>query len=383
MEIDKRGEQAADSASLESPQKNNTAPAGEFDTLVRQNQLLQEEVARLKQQLRDTDEGGSRYQTLQLAELIIDNSPAILFRRLAAEDPKQRKMVYVSPNISRFGYRADDFMRGKIMFRDIVYPGDSERTLREIQGFVKQNIETYSQVYRIVTREGKVRWIEDRTSVVEDTVTGDRYHQGIVIDIHRRKETEERLRKSEEKYRRIVETAGEGFLLMDEALNIVDLNSAYASMVGYSRAELIGRKPFDLEPDDFVQTGVQYENKTETPDQEYSEFEYEIESKDKGTVPVLIHANTLRSDSDKIIGTMAFVTDMTASKKALSLAGEVQRSLLPSQPPRVKGLDVAGRNVQCDEVGGDYFDYLFEADSEESVLSVVVGDIAMQIIGRS
>ena len=373
MEIDKRGEQAADSASLESPQKNNTAPAGEFDTLVRQNQLLQEEVARLKHHLRDTDEGGSQYQTLQLAELIIENSPAILFRRLAAEDPKQRKMVYVSPNISRFGYRADDFMRGKIMFRDIVYPGDSERTLREIQGFVKQNIETYSQVYRIVTREGKVRWIEDRTSVVEDTVTGDRYHQGIVIDIHRRKEAEERLRKSEEKYRRIVETAGEGFLLMDEALNIVDLNSAYASMVGYSRSELIGRKPFDLEPDDFVQSGVQYLG--ETPDQEYSEFEYEIESKDKGTVPVLIHANTLRSDSNKIIGTMAFVTDMTASKKALSLAGEVQRSLLPSQPPRVKGLDVAGRNVQCDEVGGDYFDYLFDADSDESLLSVVVGDI--------
>ena len=110
MEIDKRSEQAADSVGLESSQKNNTTPAGELHALVRQNQLLQEEVARLKQQLRDTDEGGSTYQTLQLAELIIDNSPAILFRRLAAEDPKQRKMVYVSPNISRFGYRAEDFI---------------------------------------------------------------------------------------------------------------------------------------------------------------------------------------------------------------------------------------------------------------------------------
>jgi hypothetical protein len=39
-------------------------------------------------------------EALQLAELIIDNSPAILFRRLAADDPKLRKMVYVSPNIS-------------------------------------------------------------------------------------------------------------------------------------------------------------------------------------------------------------------------------------------------------------------------------------------
>lgn len=350
-----------------------TAPSVDLDALVHQNQLLRQEVERLNRQLEGSDETANTYQTLQLAELIIDNSPAILFRRLAAEDPKQRKMVYVSPNISRFGYRAEDFISGKIMFRDIVYAGDSERTLKEIQTFVKQNIDTYSQVYRIVTYDGKVRWIEDRTSVVEDAVTGERFHQGIVIDIHRRKEAEERLRKSEEKYRRIVETAGEGFLLMDESLNIVDLNSAYADMVGYSRSELIGKKPFDLRPADFIRHGVQHEN--ETADQEYSKFEYEIESKEKGTVPVLIHASTLRSDSDKIIGTMAFVTDMTASKKALSLAGEVQRSLLPSRAPCVTGLDVAGTNVQCDEVGGDYFDYLYDPDSDEGLLSVVVGDI--------
>ena len=44
---------------------------------------------------------------LKLAELIINNSTAVLFRRLAAEDPEQRRMVYVSPNISRFGYQAE------------------------------------------------------------------------------------------------------------------------------------------------------------------------------------------------------------------------------------------------------------------------------------
>ena len=76
-------------------------------------------------------------QELKLAELIINNSPAVLFRRLAAENPELRKMVYVSPNISRFGYRADDFLTGAIMFRDIVYPGDSERTLKELREFVE------------------------------------------------------------------------------------------------------------------------------------------------------------------------------------------------------------------------------------------------------
>jgi hypothetical protein len=69
---------------------------------------------------------GNGSSALALAETIIQNSPSILFRRIAADDPKQRKMVYVSPNISRFGYRAEDFLNDTIMFRDIVYQGDSE-----------------------------------------------------------------------------------------------------------------------------------------------------------------------------------------------------------------------------------------------------------------
>jgi hypothetical protein len=64
----------------------------------------------------------------QLAEVIIENSRAILFRRLASSDPEKRKMVYVSPNISRFGYEANDFITGSIMYRDLIYPADSERT---------------------------------------------------------------------------------------------------------------------------------------------------------------------------------------------------------------------------------------------------------------
>jgi len=42
---------------------------------------------------------------------------------------------------------------------------------------------------------------------------------------------------------------------------------------------------------------------------------------------------------------MAFVTDMTEHKKALSLAGEVQKSLLPRGKPPIPGLDIAGKDV--------------------------------------
>ena len=213
-------------------------------------QDLIEELAALRRELdavkRHTAGLQQTAEAHKHAALIIEKSPAILFRRLAADDLKQRKMVYVSENISRFGYTADDFMSNRIMFRDLVHSDDSERTKKEIQEFVSKNIESYKQIYRIVTRNGEARWIEDHTSVVVDTETGVKYHQGIVEDIHHRKIAEDKLRRSEEKYRRIIETAGEGFLLMDKVLDVIDVNNAYCRLTGASRQKIIGKNLVDL-----------------------------------------------------------------------------------------------------------------------------------------
>jgi len=342
--------------------------------------LLNKRVANLQQQLKDLTENGANQtgidrgaQALQLAEMIIDNSPAILFRRRAAEEIKERKMVYVSPNISRFGYQAEDFLENRMMFRQIIYPGDLDMMTEEIQEYVSKGVESYSQTYRIVTKSGELRWVKDRTSVVEDELTGERYHQGIIVDIHERKEAENKLRRSEEKYRRIVDTAGEGFLLMDKDLCIVDLNTTFARMVGKEKEDLYGTNPFAQGTGEYRKYLAECQE--ESTGLDYREFECKLTYQDKRVVPVIVHANTLRSDSGEVIGNMAFVTDMTQQKKALALAGEVQRGLLPKRAPKIPGLDIASRNVPCDEVGGDYFDFILDESNGTDRLTIVVGDI--------
>lgn len=62
-------------------------------------------------------------------------------------------------------------------------------------------------------------------------------------------------------------------------------------------------------------------------------------------------------------------------RKSLTLAGAVQQSLLPSKPPAVPGLDIAGASIPCDETGGDYFDYVHLANPQPS-LGIVVGDVS-------
>jgi serine phosphatase RsbU (regulator of sigma subunit) len=59
--------------------------------------------------------------------------------------------------------------------------------------------------------------------------------------------------------------------------------------------------------------------------------------------------------------------------KELEQAADIQRRLLPHEPPEVPSLDIAGSSVPCRSVGGDYFDYVWLPGGR---LAVMVGDVA-------
>lgn len=90
----------------------------------------------------------------------------------------------------------------------------------------------------------------------------------------------------------------------------------------------------------------------------------------------VLDTRPLRDDKSKIIGKMAFLTDMTEHNKSLALAGEILRSLLPQKSPKIRGLDIAGKNITCDKIGGDCFDFLWDLECQDNHFDAVVGDVA-------
>ncbi|MCA9279186.1 MAG: SpoIIE family protein phosphatase [Phycisphaeraceae bacterium] len=64
-----------------------------------------------------------------------------------------------------------------------------------------------------------------------------------------------------------------------------------------------------------------------------------------------------------------------ALHNSMRVAMEVQQSLLPSEDPRVPGLDIAGRTKYCDETGGDYFDFIETTKINDSKLLIALGDV--------
>ncbi|TVM35810.1 PAS domain S-box protein [Oceanidesulfovibrio marinus] len=308
---------------------------------------------------------------LAMAKTIVERSPVVLFRRSAGTDGR---LLYVSENVSRFGYSAADFMNGRTEFVDMVHPDDRERLSRDVARAAEKKLDQYYLTYRIRTASGDVRYIDDLTSVERGEDGEPRFYQGVLNDVTEKALAQKELKKSEYKYRRIVETAGEGFLLMDRDLVITDVNAAYCQMLGYTRKEILGLTPFDLATERHA--AFMEANRHTLLSQEYRTFEGSVVAKDGREVPILAHGNTLNDDKGRLIGNVAFVTDLTEQKKALALAEEVQKSLQPASPFIQPGLIIASRSVASQSVGGDYLDVLTDLGLGESSIAIVVGDIS-------
>jgi len=137
----------------------------------------------------------SQIKELSDAYNIINRSPAVAF---LWKDTKGWPVELVSDNVKElFGYTADEFMSGKVNYVQTVHPDDMERLLKETEKYcVKKNREEITRKsYRIVTKQGEVRWVDDMTFVYKNTQGRITQYQGVVIDITDRKHAEEELKK--------------------------------------------------------------------------------------------------------------------------------------------------------------------------------------------
>jgi PAS domain S-box-containing protein len=182
-----------------------------------------------------------RTAALARTTVIVENSPVILVRWLEGED---WPVEYVSDNIAQFGYAADDFHSGRLRWADILVPDDLERIRLEVARGRKAGVHRTHQEYRILTTDGAVRWMEDRTSVVEQS-GGRPIHQGIIIDITERKQREEAQFEAERRLRDILESVQMVAVMTDTEGRVTFCNSFLLALTGWSRDEVIGADWFD------------------------------------------------------------------------------------------------------------------------------------------
>ncbi|HOW15033.1 histidine kinase dimerization/phosphoacceptor domain -containing protein [Methanosarcina sp.] len=127
-------------------------------------------------------------------ESIINSSPVIVFLWKYEEG---WPIEFVSENVTRLGYNVEDFTSRKILYGDIVYPEDLEKVELELAKNVESGCDVYNSDYRILTRSGEIRWVDERT-FIQRNEKGEVRLQGIILDITEHKKAEEALLQMEE-----------------------------------------------------------------------------------------------------------------------------------------------------------------------------------------
>ncbi len=183
-----------------------------------------------------------RTAALARTSVIVENSPVVLVRWLPGEG---WPVDYVSDNIAQFGYAAADFHSGRLRWADILAPEDRVRMEEEAARDRKAGLRRTRREYRIVTADGGVRWMEDRTSTV-DAGDGRLVRQGIVIDVTERKQREDARREAEGRLRGILDRVQLLAVMVDVHGRVTFCNSHLLRVTGWTREEVVGRDWFEL-----------------------------------------------------------------------------------------------------------------------------------------
>ena len=125
--------------------------------------------------------------------MMINKSHVVLFL-LKNED--KWPVEFVSENVAKFGYSVEDFTSARMRYKDIIYFDDLKEVEEVFEKKVKSGTSAFSLEYRIVTKTGDIRWINERTFIQRATDGEATHFQSVVLDITRRKESEEELKKT-------------------------------------------------------------------------------------------------------------------------------------------------------------------------------------------
>lgn len=140
-----------------------------------------------------------------------------------------------------------------------------------------------------------------------------------IRDTTERRKTERALRDSEQRYRRIVETAQEGIWLLDAGGVTSFVNKKMADILGYSPAEMVGRNIVEFS--EFVDGDPVTRQLDIGAVEPNEQREILFHRKDGSSVACLVAASTMTNDEGQLLGALAMVTDITLRK---SLEEDIQ-----------------------------------------------------------
>jgi len=121
---------------------------------------------------------------------LVEQIPAIVYQDATDE---AWTTVYVSPQITNLlGVTPEEWIGDSKLWSEMMHDDDRERAIEEVERGIDSG-EPYTVEYRMVGRDGRVKWFQDTAVMLPDVEGKPAFTHGVMLDITERREAEERL----------------------------------------------------------------------------------------------------------------------------------------------------------------------------------------------
>jgi PAS domain S-box-containing protein len=300
---------------------------------------------------------------------------------------KEGEINYWNPAAERMFEFSSDEITGEKFVEKIVpvkMKPRMEKGLRffshEIQG--QPDSDTIEMIGQ--KKSGTLFPVEISVSTVE--LDGETDVVAVIRDRTEQKMMERKLRKSEAKYRKVINLTTQGFGITKPGKGFVEVNDALCQMLGYSKEEMLGKSPFDFVTPD-VEGEIKKQIHLSDKENHHRRFDIKFLTSKNEEKYINISSSDLLDDDGNVIGEFSFYNDITKQKKAeekikklyqslmqeLDVASSAQSFLLPKWLMLEKNLIVSSNYTPSSKVGGDLFDFI---KIDEYRYVAYVGDVS-------
>ena len=210
----------------------------------------------------------------------------------------------------------------------LIHPDDA-KNCNSLPSCVGEKVPAFDLEYRVKLADKGYVWTQNRGKIIYDDCGRAVKIYGVSVDISTRKLAVEALRVSEEKYRTIIETAGEGILIGSPEGICLFANKRMADMLGYSLDELLGEPVCGFGWDAYSSLVMLSRQQLRT--EGFSSGEFKFRRKDGSVLWTIYHATAMFSEAGEHLANIVMHTDITDRKRmeeALSKNEERQAFLL-------------------------------------------------------
>jgi PAS domain S-box-containing protein len=142
------------------------------------------------------------------------------------------------------GYKPGTPHRSYADFVNRVHPEDATRVTESLRSAIENDAE-YSCEFRVVWPDGSIRWVSGFGRALTDSEGKTPRMLGIIMDVTERMEAAQALRRSEEKFRSIVESSPSAIhlyqLYADDRLILMEGNPSADKALGIDHSALLGK----------------------------------------------------------------------------------------------------------------------------------------------